>query len=345
MKDLFAKVCDRNEAITDKDLNKVFTHFEADLDKRRPSPAVTEAGFQGTDLDLASFLQAVARRGAVINIPYYKSRRPSTTREGESVVSKSNRHGKIIGLTANKEVFSFGIKIIDANIITTDTVGAPRNFMLVDIDGSWYEGWRCVEWKPDAKENEFLTKNKLWTDNQVIFKNFVHPGLANSIFCTPYKVSKAMINRFEEESKFLFSDSKRIEEAGYKLPDSQVKDWPKTEVGESKSIKVPAFKAELDLPIIGDFVKRRASQKAMIEIYEDRKKLIYNTLPKLRFITRCVEMAYKKHNRGIPQWITGDTWEDNYKLPGKKVVWNRLMLDTNIYLRTRDYNKSERVAV
>lgn len=37
-----------------------------------------------------------------------------------------------------------------------ESVGEPRNFMMVDVDGTWYEGWKTIELLPKAEENQFL---------------------------------------------------------------------------------------------------------------------------------------------------------------------------------------------
>jgi len=346
MKALLNKALDYTQDFTKEDLDQVFKYWSVDLDKRHPAPALTDSGeYQGTDLDLASFLLPLVARGAVLNLPDYKARRAHTSREGESVVSQANRHGKLTGLFANKDVFSFGIRVQDANVITSESIGAPRNFMLVDVTGDWYEGWHAIQWKPDAKENDFLTKNELWTGNSVVFKNFVHPALRYSIYGLPYRVVKALLSRFEEEAQLLGNEIAALKARGVELPPSETKVWPKTETADSKAIKIKAFEAELDMPITGKLrVLASASQEGLVKATKRRSELIYGTMPKLRFIARCAEMAFVKFTKlEVPKKLN-EKWEQSYSIPGKRNKWDRIKLDTNTYLRIRFYDKTERVA-
>lgn len=343
MQNVLAKACDYTQPITDEDLEKVFSYWETNLEERRPSPAIIAQGgeVKATDLDMASFLQAITRRGAVINIPEYKGRRPKSVKAGERVLSKENRHGKLMGLFANKELFSFGIRILDANVITSTAVGAPRNFMLVDVTGEWYDGWQSLEWMPDAKENEFLTKNKLWTGSDVVFKYFVHPALANSIYGGPYRTVKALAKRLTEESAFLGTEVKRLVDAGCKFPpaDGPATEYPVSEKGEGKSISVKAYEFDLDIQVQGAFKPLSATDESLVTAYRRRKLLSYNTVPMLTFILRTVEMAFIRHNsQGFGKW------EKNFKIPKKRIEWNRYKLDDEVYLRGREMDKSTTVA-
>jgi hypothetical protein len=75
-----------------------------DLFSRKPSPAYDGYGiFRGTDLDLACFLYALVGRNAVINIPRYKAATVRTERADEKLASKTNRHGRLMGVKANKD--------------------------------------------------------------------------------------------------------------------------------------------------------------------------------------------------------------------------------------------------
>ncbi len=123
-------------------VGRILDTWKYNLAERKPGIAyVDEKGEPITDLDLACALSALADRRAAINLPKYERRRPRQIKEGEIVVSAANRHGRIIGLVSNKSVFSFNVLIEDANVMTKDSVGAPRNFMMQDIDGYWHDGW------------------------------------------------------------------------------------------------------------------------------------------------------------------------------------------------------------
>lgn len=358
---------DHMQAVLDrsKDIQPVIDDMTAywsfDLYTRKPGAAYTEDGaFQGTDLDLACFLFALSERGAVINIPEYTSRRPKQVTEGEVIVSDKNRHGKILGLTANQETLSFSIRINDANVMTTDSIGNFRNFMLVDVDGKWHDGWKTIQFVPTAKENDFLNDKKLWSDNSVVFKNFIHPNRWISFYGQYYFITKALIVRLTEEAKFLKDTAEMMRKRGVKIgggPGGGKKEWPKkTVVGDAKSITIKAFQAEVDHPdFMNDFTvfsclpqAQGKSESEILKLVEDRARAFtYNIIPKLRFVTRATEYAFFfNSNNGdkMPSWIENAKWDRAYVIKGKKNIWSRLVFARGIALRYRVFDKKEQVA-
>lgn len=334
-----------------------------DLFTRKPKPALVENGvLKPTDLDLASFMSALSDRGAVIVLPKYTSRRAKTIREGERVVSNKNRTGKILGLSANKDVFSFSVKIEDSNVIQAgneeeqDKVGAPRAFMLTDLDGSWWDGWSKIEFMPSAKENEFLKDKKLWTGMTVVFKNFVHPNRWASFYGQYYFLTKCLIERLTEQAAFFRSEKKRLIAKGVKFPksgDGKKKEWPKSTKGKSKSEKFTAFECEIDAPWTGELTELPDTQESLVLADKAARRLSYSLVPKLRFAARATELAFFNagmDEKGFPSWIKGAEWEDGYVVKGKRTKWKRLVLaqllpgQTGFALRFRTYEKSEQVA-
>jgi hypothetical protein len=144
-------ILNRHSDITEA-AEKVCDFWSYDLMNRKPSPAYDEYGlFKGTDLDLAVFLYALAERGAVINIPRYKSMRQSKMREDQTLLSKENRHGELLGVQANKDFFTFSINVMDQNVVGEDKVGDYRTFSMTDLDGGFYPGWETIQFVPTAK--------------------------------------------------------------------------------------------------------------------------------------------------------------------------------------------------
>lgn len=375
------RVLNRSEPIDDL-IEPTLAHWSYDLYERRPGPAYLgeDGGLKPTDLDLSCFLSALVDRGAVINLPTYESRRPKTVREGECVLSPENRHGKIVGMTANKSVFSFSVRVFDQNVVTTDTVGAFRNFMLVDLNGQWHEGWKSIEFIPSAKENSFLTDNKLWTGNSVVFKNFVHPNRWVSFFGQYYLFTKLLIQRLSEEVSFIGQEIKRLVDGGEKLP-SLLQSFDeiapvKTDDGTIEFID--AFEVEIDAPWNGEFRSNIESELMLEDLklahfIRKRNLLLYSYLPKLRFAVRATELAFFKRCEskfyerqtgknllwmthgptlgGFPGWISGAQWLAGYREKGKRTDWHRLVLAQTfpgiigLAIRCRTWKKSERVAI
>jgi len=330
-------------AIMDKNFNldalipEVQNYWGFDMYKRKPGPALIDGVFVGTDLDLACFMYALAQRGAVINIPKYKSMRPKSVKEGQRVVSSENRHGPIVNLTSNKDVFSFVIRIKDANVVTTDSVGEYRTFSLTDPSGEWYRGWESIQWDPTAKENKFLLENDIWTGNRVIFQNFVHPNRWTSFYGQYYFITKALIARMTEEANYYGQEIKNMLNEGVKYPSEGEKGaqkiWPKQDKEAGKSVKFDSLEVEVDIPESEtEYPSFDYNQQNLIYLTE-RRRLWNNTIiPNLRFPVRATELAFFKYGSNgngekMPAWLGGGTkWERNYKVKGKRIAWDRLVL-------------------
>jgi hypothetical protein len=349
---------------------KMLEEWSLDLYTRKPGPAVNAHGeFQGTDLDLATFLTALSKRKAVIEIPKYESMRANAKREGERHLA-GPRNGGIMSLYSNQEAFSFGVRIKDMSVVQTDPVtgvethGCPRSFTLVSVEGKWHDGWHRIVFSPSAKENAFLTDNKIWSGNTYVVKNFVHPNRWQSFYGNPYFIAKAMVARLKEEASFLRKEIKRLLDSGIKYPTSgegAKKEWPETESsGESKPISVKAMEVELDLPErSGEYKPLEMTQAALIKASELYRDWTYSLTPSLNFAVRSVEYAFftngfkdekEKTEEKMPGWITGATWERNYRFPKKRTDWNRLVLfqpavgEQGVAIRYRNFEKTERVA-
>lgn len=373
--DAFQRLFDPSDPLDDL-VSTLKDHWSYDLYSRRPGPALLENNvLTPTDLDLACFLSALVDRKAVINLPTYQSRRASTTREGEHVVSSLNRHGHVHGLVSNKEVFSFSVRITDANVITStpdgkNSVGAFRNFMLVDLDGHWYDGWKSIEFIPSKKENDFLEDKSLWTGNTVYFQNFIHPNRWISFYGQYYLLTKLVVERLRLEAAALSVFVSSMKADGLTLPTSGPGaqfEIPATIVGESVPKKVAAFEAEIDLPgnlaLPNTYANTNPkTNDGLTATYLRLKKLRYEVIPHLSFALRATELAFCNHSKLLattglppapysptfPSWITGAAWDREHKI--KRTVWNRLVLHQEVpfskglAIRYRVYEKTERVS-
>lgn len=338
-------------------IEKVIDWWSYDLYSRRPGPAYTDDNvFQGTDLDMAAFLYALSDRGAAINIPSYDRMRKSRLKEGQIIISKENRHGEIVGLTANKETFTFSVKIKDMNVMKSNGFGDFRNFSLTDMDGSWYEGWKQIQFIPSEKEDNFLNEFRVKANhNTVMFKNFIHPNRWISFFGQYYFITKALINRLDEESKDLNIQIKRMLENGINYPpiSEEAQSKPASIPQENgKRINVKAFEVEIDVPNNSTkFPVYSDSQENLILITRKRKDYVYKIIPKLRFATRATEYAYYSNGEGkFPTWLENVKWEADYIQKGKRKKWDRLVLfqpsvgEIGVSIRKRVYDKVEVVS-
>jgi len=349
------------QAILDRSMNIEPVAVEAlgwwgyDLMSRKPSPAMDEYGvFKGTDLDLACFMYELAGRGAVINIPTYKAQTGAKVRKDQQLKSKYNRNGELLSVVSNKDFFSFSIKVMDLNVIGEDKVGDYRTFSLTGKDGSWSDAWQTIQFEPTLKENRFITENKLWTGNRIVFKNFIHPNRWTSFFGHHYAISKILIERLEEEAKFLNAEMKRLQEQeGITFPATA--DQPQShdyDYGETVSKTFVAFQSMIYMPesqVSGEYLKLENTQQALVEAYARRKRLM-TAVAKLRFMTRASEYAHYINPDRMPAWFKNVQWEDDFTIPGKRIKWQRLKLfqpkvgEHSVSILKRTFTKKARVA-
>ena len=352
--------CDMAKCILDRSclMNtataEALSWWDLDLQTRKPSPAYDEYGiFKGTDLDLACFLYALAGRGAMINIPEYKSHTQTRVREDQVLKSKDNRHGELLSVLANKDFFKFNIRIMDQNVIGEDKIGDYRTFSLTKHDGEWSDDWKSIQFEPTLKENRFITENKLWSGQKIVFKHLIHPYRWTSFFGRHYVLSKMLIERLEDECKFLNEEKKRLIEAGIKFPDPEapVSHTYSTQ-GDKKSVKYEGFQAKIFIPesqIKGEYQRVDETQDSLVYVHQLRKE--YNKIiERLRFMTRASEYAHFKKPDAFPVWLKNVKWESGFREPGKRTDWDRLKLfqpavgQQSISILKRSFIKSVQVA-
>jgi hypothetical protein len=320
-----------------------------------PAYADPETGRFTTELDLAVFLAALAERRAVITLSKYKTRRAATHTEGEVVVSKDNRHGRLMRLVSNKSTWGMSVTVFDANVITTGDVGKPRTFFIQDIDGTWYEEWKTIRFLADTDFEKKLFENT----HEVTFKYFVHPMRWPSVYGRPYALAKVAIDRLSDQDRFLKAEQKRLREALSIAPP----EWPKSEkVGGEKKITVWAFETKADFDFTGEYVPYPETQDALDEIGLLRSR-VRELQTNLRFHTRCSEyafwsegvlksmseddvLAYLKGETSLalrkPAW--GGDFVPGYKeTPKARTFWSVLDHD-DLQIRWRAWQKTERVA-
>lgn len=318
-----------------KDIEPIATiakeFWNYDLFSRKPSPAYDDYGvFKGTDLDLACFLYALAGRGAVIKIPYYKSGSVKTERTDQQRVS-AEANGAITGVIGNQSFFKFSVQILDQNVIGEDKAGFFRTYNLTDHEGNWSDQWRHINFMPTMNENKFITENKLWSGNQIVFKNFAHPNRWTSFFGHYYVISKIIMDRLAEEIKHLNSQIKVLLSEGVQYPDGEGPDTKPAgtySYGDAKSVTFKSFQAKIFVPemdLKGVFPAIKKDVASLVATYEKTKRL-KNLKQFLTFMTRATELAHYNAPERMPHWIKNVEWEQGFREPGKRTDWERLKL-------------------
>lgn len=339
-----AEIADRNKPVSDELVGAILAQSVMSWEGRNPSPALDPDGnFQATDLDLFSFLVPLAMRGAVIEIPRYHNRRKIVVRQGERKIG-ANQFGKVTGLISNKDVLSFSVRLFDMTIAKTDqatgqeNLGAHRNYMIVDCDGFWYDGWDKIVFNPTAPENAFLREKDLWTGNTIYFKYYVHPNRWQSIFSAQHLLKLLLVERMDEEAKFYKSEMKRLEEKRISLPPGVKPDYQALVYeGETDEIRVNTIEFEIDRPeFFGNYKAVENSQNGLAAAYERQKYLIYSLKPAVRFAIRANEAAYFRNGlERMAPWMEGRDWVRGWRAPRGRVDWMFLRLSPDMALRYR----------
>jgi len=334
--------CDVSET-----LDSIIKSYKSRLFDRKPKLKFDDELF--TDLDLSTVMLELAERRAVVNIPKYERARPRC-RDGRVVLDEKNRHGILTSLSSNQSTFNFSMRIIDQQVVDSKGTGYFRAFMLTDFNGDLYPGWERIDFFPVEEENEFLKESGIWSKIKTItFEHFVHPIRWISFFSEKYLISKLLIQRLEEENKFLNQELKRLQDLNVPYPKidgepPKSKDWPKKTIDEYDTIEVNCFQCLVEAKFIGGFQQYKEEPDSYLLIWNKRKKNRYDYLPKLRFYARCVELAYFKNAYPYdkkPIWIKEDF--QDYKPPRKRITWRRLKVEEDMYLMTRVYKKKEKV--
>ncbi len=343
-------IMDRRIVMDEELVGAILSQSLMTWEGRNPAPALDQDGnFQGTDLDLMSFLVPIANRGAVIEIPRYRNRRKVVVREGERKIG-TNQFGPITGLTSHQDVHSFSVRIYDNTIVVKDPetekeqTGAHRNYMLVDCDGFWYPGWDRIYWNPTAPENRFLAEKSLWTKNTVYFTHYVHPARWQSVFGAPHLLAKMLIARLDDQAHFFRHEMKRLEAAGISLPHGEKAPYRPAEYeGATKPIKVDALEMTLDIPeFSGDYVPETDTQMGLLHAYQRQKYLTYTLKPLVQFTVRANEAAYFgygcRHHPApgkVAHWMERRTWRPGWKAPRGRTEWYQMTLGPSTGYRYR----------
>ncbi len=352
-------ILDRSQNVTPV-YQQMKQRWNRELFERNPTPAYNKKGeYVGTNLDMASVLNTLTEREAVINFPDYKPKGTEKRNDKEWIVSKENRHGKIKGLIAKKDAFSFSVRFEDQNVVDLEEnkTGKCRNFLITDLNGDFYQGSKTIEVPAYADIVDFIDEYKIATKDcdkngsrVVSFRNFVQPNLWQAFYSGDFFKTKTLEKRLVEESKYYRNVTNRIKERlveddevkkfYYEIPvfGERIKTVPK---------KIKTLQVDVDVPELeGRYPAVKPTMKGLAEATRKANEISYSILPCLRFNTRAVELAFFKHGKNgklNPGWSVPEV-EKGYKLEGKRTEWNRIAIDDDLALRYRIWERTERVS-
>lgn len=271
--------------------------------------------------DLATLLFALAEGECVVNIPEY-DRIVTKSETTDTIISTTNRHGKLLSIGSNKKFFSFYITMIDVNVISDDKIGAYRRFSLTDYAGNWRPGFSELQIiKPTGDWDNQL--QDLFNSGLKTFKYFVRPQRSQSLFGRSYILTKALIARIQDEIKYINGAiDKTITPKDDTIVDTVLKE-------ETDSLSAEYFTVDLLMP---DFIGSYPKVDDQKHLRKYLQYLQYNALPFLQFITRTVEFAYSKYGKGhIPEWVKGTEWSQDSKSTTKSV---EISDDLSLHIKT-----------
>lgn len=315
------KMADRSHGIMEV-VNDLIASWSYDLASRKPGIAyVTPDGRPITDLDLACYMSSLVSNRGMMNLPRYVSARGKTHTEGEVVLASGNRHGRTVELRSHQKVFSFGVTIDDVMVMTKDSVGKSRTFMMQGIDGEWYDGWDTIEILPDGLEAE-VHAALCDAQGKMHFDYFVHPMRWVSVFGENFRLAKfAADYRIPDELRFLKAEIKRLQEETKTPP----KVWPisSKDKESERSKKTWAYESFIDgVAITGDYpalykcgedeTYDMDKAKADLEEAVSRKKRLESVQKSLRFHVRASEFSWWKHLTKGMKVHTGERTDDKY---------------------------------
>ena len=347
-----AAIMDCELSINEEFVDAILAQSILSWNGREPAPALDKHGnFRGTDLDMLSMLVPLAERGAVIEIPNYRARRPAQRRSNVFHIG-DRRFGPLTGLTSNQKFFSFSARITDNSVVTRDLAtnreqtGAPRNFMVVGPEGKWHEGWKSISFHPTAAENKFLSGNGLVVDNAVAFKYAVHPNRWQSIFGAPYLLLKMLFERLTQEWEYYNAIAKDLATKYATGEKGNGAAYSEPSGSQQAKRKVRCFEALIDLPRLeGAFPAIPHTQQGY-EIARNRAHRIrYRLKPKVQLIIRADELAYFLHGLGkVARWMPGLAFEEDTP-SGKRIVWQQMKIADDVAYRWRTLDRTETVTV
>ncbi len=280
--------------------------------------------------DVATLVPLLVEIDARGTVDGYSGIGPQVTRGDQRVIPARCREGKIVGFTANKDFFSFSLKLMDEAVETDSGPGAFRNFALLNQAGEIHDGWRNLEIDGDLEDEERAL---------LMGTEFVLPERWQEMFSDRYLITKIVIEELTKHAKALKAEVKRLIDLGYSLPPSPVVEYSRA---PTRSVDTETLLAEVDHTYViqGQWtIYYDNTDEGVTQAQKLYNKLIHSVIPRLRYYVRMVEYAFYKHGQGV-----NPDFEDHQI---KQTVWQRMMIlstdEGDVHLRYRVLTKKARV--
>jgi hypothetical protein len=319
-------VCEQVLSLWDFDLSDKKTKTVYDIKNKKVVA-------QEEELDLCTFLFSLRNRNAVITIPKYKSRRPKSLKSNEIVLSPKNRNGEIINLTSNKKTFSFGVMIKDKNVLKIDGESNTgiRTFLITDLNGEFYDGWKSIQVNPTENENlwfkDIVFPNKI-NQNTIQFKYFINPDKWIYLYTCDYLITKVLIERLNEQLKYMKDVMDDMVKNGCKyifVSNNRKTPKPIRLKEKGKVERILSFQVKLDEINFNEQYPKINYSDDMLTALHHKYKELKRYLTYANFITRCVDFAGR----------------DISKTPSDTFTWKRVKEKRTNWFRLFHYYKKQ----
>lgn len=217
-------------------------------------------------------------------------------------------YGEIVSLNANKEHFKTSVTVKLEDYENDD----ERNYKTVKLTDEF--GNPVIN---------FLDKKDL----KVQFYSMEE-----------YIILKLAIQRLSEEATFIYKQMKEMKEQGFTLELGSPRIVPDYKKKGKRNLTVKCFMTEFDHKedFENDFISYKSSNENLMILNRIRNLIVYKLNPTFNFISRCMDfdlITHIEHNMS--------KWETDFKLPRKRITWNRRELPTlNVDWRFRTWAKN-----
>jgi hypothetical protein len=311
-------IMNRNIPLTREFALMVMRQTQFSYHGRKPKSAHDNKGLvRKTNLDLLSLLVDLYKRSARIELTSYDNQLPWQAYAGQQHVGGTKRFGSITGLISHRELLSFSLQMKDESVLKSSgskpELGAYRNYMIADYQGSWHKGWHGFSWDMNTDEKAYLERRNILVDGNVDYEDYLHLNRRQSVTSAPYLLLKLLWQRIEDEISFFEAEIKRLESLGVERPlDLEPVMRFKIAEGDSASVEVPTFTMRLyGLSFSGEYTTVTTDDLGYRLADRTINFLSHKLRPIVQFMMRADEVAFYRFGLKqdfVSSWIKGSAW-------------------------------------